>query len=61
MKMKWWLKDFDEMYSWEFSVQYRKRKSVPIKALLSFIAIKIFPDVHQAVFASACSSQLLES
>jgi hypothetical protein len=29
MKMKWWLKEFfDDLYSWEFSVQYRKRKSV---------------------------------
>ncbi len=30
--MKWWLKDFDELYSWEFSVQYSKRKLVPIKS-----------------------------
>jgi hypothetical protein len=50
-----------DMYSWECSVQYRKRKSVPIKAVLSFIAIEFFTDVHQAVFASACSNQRLES
>ncbi len=50
-------KIFDDLDSIEFSVQYRKCKSVPIKALFSFIAIKIFPDVHQAVFASACPSQ----
>jgi hypothetical protein len=50
----------DILYSWEFPVQYRKRKSVPIKAVLSFIAIKISFDVHKAVFASACSSQHLE-
>jgi hypothetical protein len=29
--------------------------------VFSFIAIEIFPDVHQAVFASACLSQHLES
>ncbi len=52
---------FDELYSWEFSVQYRKRKSVPIKAVFSFIAIKILSDVHQAVFTSACPSQHLKS
>jgi hypothetical protein len=61
MKMKWWLKDFDDMYSWEFSVQYRKRKSVLSKAVLSFIAIEIFADVHRAVFASARLNQHLES
>jgi hypothetical protein len=61
MKMKWWLKDFDDMYSWEFSVWYRKRKSVLSKAMLSFNAIKIFADVHWAVFASARSNQHLES
>ncbi len=59
--MNWWLKKFDDLYSWEFSVQYRKIKLVPIKAVLSFIAIEIFTDVHQAVFASAFSSQHLES
>jgi hypothetical protein len=60
--MKWWLKDsIDDMYSWEFSVQYRKCKSVLSKAVLSFIAIEIFADVHQAVFASARSSQHPES
>ncbi len=37
---------FDELYSWEFSVQYRKLKSVSIKAVFSFIVIKIFADVH---------------
>jgi hypothetical protein len=52
---------FDELSSWEFSVQHRKRKSVPIKAVFSFSAIEIFPDVNQAVFASTCSSQHLES
>jgi hypothetical protein len=31
------------------------------KAVFSFIAIEINPDVHQAVFASACSSQHRES
>ncbi len=52
----------DDMYSsWEFSVQYRKRKSVLSKAVLSFITIKIFADEHRAVFASARSSQHLES
>ncbi len=33
----------------------------PIKAVLSFIAVEIFADVHQAVFASARPSQHLES
>ncbi len=62
MKMKWWLKDsFNDMYSWEFSVQYRKRKSVLSKAVLSFILIEIFADVHRAAFTSARSSQHLES
>ncbi len=31
------------------------------KAVISFIAIKISPDVYQAVFASACPSQHLKS
>ncbi len=44
----------------EFSVQYRRRKSVLSKAVLSFIAIEIFADVHQAVFASACPKQHLK-
>ncbi len=55
------IESFDELYSWEFSVQYRKRKSVLSKAVFSFIVIEIFPDVHRAVFGSACSSQHLES
>jgi hypothetical protein len=33
----------------------------PVKAVLSLIAIKIFADVHRAVFASARSNQHLES
>jgi hypothetical protein len=41
--------------------QYRKHKSVLSNAVLSFIAIKIFADVHRAVFASAGPSQHLES
>jgi hypothetical protein len=51
----------DDMYSWEFSVQYRKLKSVLLKAVLSFIVIEIFADVHRAVFTYARSSQHLES
>ncbi len=62
MKMKWWFERFfDDLYSWEFSVQYRKHKSVLSKAVLSFIVIKIFADVHRAVFASARLNQHLES
>jgi hypothetical protein len=49
------------MYSWEFSVQYRKSKSVLSEAVLSFIVIEIFPDVHRAVFASARPNQHLKS
>jgi hypothetical protein len=31
--MKWWIeRSFDELYSWEFSVQYKKHKLVPIKS-----------------------------
>jgi hypothetical protein len=41
--------------------QYRKRKLVLSKAVLSFIAIEIFADVHQAVFAFARPNQHLES
>ncbi len=52
---------FDDMYSWEFSVLYGKRKLVLSKAVFSFIAIKIFADVHQAVFVSACLSQHVDS
>ncbi len=62
MKMKRWFESFfDDLYSWELSVQYRKRKLVLSKAVLSFIAIEIFADVHRALFASARLNQHLES
>jgi hypothetical protein len=61
--MRWWLKIVENWWLMAvFPGQWiRNSKSVVSKAGLSFIAIEIFADVHQAVFASARPNQRLES